>query len=73
MLWLGILFAHYFCEFLIKSAIYLNVSELFESRTVELPKSSAAFVARPQSEERSSSSTGHHTPPVYLQSIAARE
>ena len=60
LLWLGILFAHYFCEFLIKSAIYLNVSELFESRTVQLPKSSAAFVARPQSEEQQQHRTPHH-------------
>ena len=52
--------AHYFCEFLIKSAIYLNVSELFESRTVQLPKSSAAFVARPQSEEQQQHRTPHH-------------
>ena len=61
LLWLGILFAHYFCEFLIKSAIYLNVSELFESRTVQLPKSSAAFVARPQSEEQQQHRTPHTT------------
>ena len=65
-LWPKLLFphlwcAHYFCEFLIKSAIYLNISELFESRTFHPQKSSAAFVARPQSEEQQQHRTPHTT------------